>query len=52
MPETGKDIQPMHGCYFYRDYKRALKDIEEYDALTPNFVDYPQWTSVNYMRGI
>jgi len=38
--------------YFYRDYERALKWIDEYDALTPNFVDYPQSTSVDYMRGI
>jgi len=38
--------------YFYRDYKTALKAINAYDALTPNFVDYPQATSVDYMRGI
>jgi len=38
--------------YFYRDYKTALADIDKYDALTPDFVDYPQSTSVDYMRGI
>jgi len=38
--------------YFYRDYKYVLKEIDRFDSLTPNFVDYPQSTSVNYMRGI
>ena len=38
--------------YFYRDYELVLQEIEEYDPLTPGFVDYPQSTSVNYMRGI
>jgi len=38
--------------YFYRDYERALKDFDELDVLTPNFTDYPQSTSIDYMRGI
>jgi len=38
--------------YFYRDYKRALKDFNELDVRTPNFVDHPQGTSIDYMRGI
>ncbi|MEM9546266.1 MAG: tetratricopeptide repeat protein [Bacteroidota bacterium] len=38
--------------YFYRDYEMVLKEVERFDAFTPNFVDYPQATSVNYMRGI
>lgn len=38
--------------YFYRDYKRAIKDFDTLDVLTPNFVDYPQATSVDFMRGI
>lgn len=38
--------------YFYRDYERALKDFDELDIRTPNFVDHPQATSVDYMRGI
>jgi len=38
--------------YFYRDYEMALEEIDRYDAFTPDFVDYPQSTSVNYMRGI
>lgn len=37
--------------YFYRDYERAIKDLDESDALTPNFVDYPQAQSVDFMRG-
>ena len=38
--------------YFYRDYERALKDFNELDILTPDFVDHPQGTSIDYMRGI
>lgn len=38
--------------YFYRDYERALKDFDELDVLTPNFLDYPQATSIDYMRGV
>lgn len=38
--------------YFYRDYKRALSDFDATDILTPDFVDYPQSTSVDFMRGI
>ena len=38
--------------YFYRDYAMALKEVDQCDALTPGIVDYPQSTSVNYMRGI
>lgn len=38
--------------YFYRDYERALQDFNELDALTPNFVDHPQATSIHYMRAI
>ena len=38
--------------YFYRDYERALEELERFDAFTPGFVDYPQATSVDYMKGI
>lgn len=38
--------------YFYRDYETALEEIDRFDAMTPDLVDYPQSTSVNYMRGI
>lgn len=38
--------------YFYRDYERALADFTALDTLTPNFVDYPQSTSVLYMSAI
>lgn len=38
--------------YFYRDYQNALADFNATDTLTPNFVDYPQSLSVDYMRGI
>jgi tetratricopeptide (TPR) repeat protein len=38
--------------YFYRDYERALADFEALDTLTPDFVDYPQSTSVLFMSAI
>ncbi len=38
--------------YFYRDYDRAIADCDAMDILTPDFVDYPQATSVDYMRGV
>ncbi|WP_219009886.1 tetratricopeptide repeat protein [Aquimarina litoralis] len=38
--------------YFYRDYDNAIKDFNELDALTPNFVDYPQSQNIDFMRGI
>lgn len=38
--------------YFYRDYDRCIAECNRLDSLTPDFVDYPQSTSVNYMRGL
>jgi len=38
--------------YFYRDYDRAIKDFDELDPLTPDFVDYPQSQSIDFMRGV
>ncbi|HKK78843.1 MAG TPA: tetratricopeptide repeat protein [Phaeodactylibacter sp.] len=38
--------------YFYRDYERALADFQALDTLTPDFVDYPQATSVLFMSAI
>jgi tetratricopeptide (TPR) repeat protein len=38
--------------YVYRDYARALADFDATDTITPGVVDYPQSTSVDYMRGI
>lgn len=38
--------------YFYKDYAWALQDFDELDVLTPNFTDYPQATSIDYMRGV
>ncbi|MDA9773732.1 tetratricopeptide repeat protein [Saprospiraceae bacterium] len=38
--------------YFYRDYERALIDFDATDVHTPDFVDYPQSLSVDYMRAI
>ena len=36
--------------YFYRDYRRAIADFDALDTLTPNFVDYPQATSIYFMK--
>ncbi|MEM6316036.1 MAG: tetratricopeptide repeat protein [Bacteroidota bacterium] len=38
--------------YFYRDYERAIADFDATDSLTVDFVDYPQATSVHFMRAI
>ncbi|WKN46344.1 tetratricopeptide repeat protein [Tunicatimonas pelagia] len=38
--------------YFYRDYERAIADFNATDTLTPDFTDYPQAQSVDYMRGL
>jgi tetratricopeptide (TPR) repeat protein len=38
--------------YFYRDYERAIVDFNALDTLTPDFIDYPQATSVHFMRAI
>jgi len=51
-PEEWQGYMAYCWLYFYRDYETALEAIDTYDALTPNFVDYPQATSVDYMRGI
>lgn len=51
-PEEWLGYKAYCWLYFYRDYKTVLADVEQYDALTPDYVDYPQSTSVNYMRGI
>lgn len=51
-PENWQGYMAYCWLYFYRDYTKVLELVEEYDALTPDFVDYPQSTSVDYMRGI
>lgn len=38
--------------FFYRDYESAIKDFNATDTLTPNFTDYPQSMSVDYLRGL
>lgn len=51
-PEEWLGYKAYCWLYFYRDYKTVLEDVEQYDSITPDYVDYPQSTSVNYMRGI
>lgn len=38
--------------YLYRDYEKAIADFDATDTLTPDFTDYPQGQSVDYMRGL
>lgn len=38
--------------YFYRDYETAIRELDKFDSFTPDFVDYPQATSVDFMRGV
>lgn len=51
-PMTWAGYMAYGWLYFYRDYKTTLDLVERLDSLTPNVVDYPQSTSVDYMRGI
>ncbi|MCB9202359.1 MAG: hypothetical protein H6604_04830 [Flavobacteriales bacterium] len=38
--------------YYYHDYSRALKNLEIFDNLTPNFVDAPMGECVLFLKGI
>ncbi|WP_299311604.1 tetratricopeptide repeat protein [uncultured Aquimarina sp.] len=51
-PESWQGYRGYLYLYFYRDYDNAIKDFDELDALTPNFVDYPQSENIDFMRGI
>ncbi len=51
-PESWQGYRGYLYLYFYRDYDSAIKDFDELDALTPNFVDYPQSENIDFMRGI
>lgn len=58
--EKGMDINPRelggyYGwilLYYYRDYERALKVLNEYDAFTPNFSDAPSGEDIHYLKGL
>lgn len=51
-PEEWLGYKAYCWLYFYRDYETAIRELDIYDAFTPNFVDYPQATSVDFMRGV
>lgn len=38
--------------YYYHDYEKALKILNEYDATTPNFTDAPMGENINYLKGL
>jgi len=51
-PEEWLGYKAYCWLYFYRDYETALRELDTFDSFTPDFVDYPQSTSVDYMRGL
>ena len=38
--------------YYYRDYERAIKKLNEYDDFTPNQPDFAWGEHVNYLKGL
>ena len=38
--------------YYYRDYKKSLKILEQFDAYTPNFADAPMGEDIHYLKGL
>ncbi|MGB1241308.1 MAG: tetratricopeptide repeat protein [Chitinophagales bacterium] len=38
--------------YYFRDYERALKRLEELDKLTPNQTDYAMGENIHYLKGL
>lgn len=51
-PEGWQGYRGYLYLWFYRDYKKAIKDFDALDVLTPNFIDNPQGHSIDYWRGI
>ncbi|MBL4668103.1 MAG: hypothetical protein JKY30_02420 [Flavobacteriales bacterium] len=50
-----KEISPYYGwvlLYYYRDYEKSLKILEQYDAYTPNFSDAPMGEDIHYLKGL
>lgn len=50
-PETWQPWRGYLYLWFYRDYKKAIADIDASDSLTPH-IDHPQGHSVDFWRGI
>jgi tetratricopeptide (TPR) repeat protein len=38
--------------YYYRDYEKSLKILEQLDAYTPNFADAPVGEDIHYLKGL
>jgi len=38
--------------YYYRDYEKSLKILEQLDAYTPNFADAPLGEDIHYLKGL
>ncbi len=51
-PEMWMGYRGYNYLWFYRDYKKAIRDFDEVDRLTPDFIDAPQGHSVDYWRGV
>lgn len=50
-----KEVSAYYGwvlLYYYRDYEKALKILEQNDAYTPNFPDAPMGEDIHYLKGL
>jgi tetratricopeptide (TPR) repeat protein len=55
MDNNPEEIGPYYGwviLYYYRDYEKALKILEQVDAYTPNFSDAPSGEDIHYLKGL
>lgn len=51
-PQEGSAYYGWVLLYYYRDYEKALKILEQHDAYTPNFSDAPMGEDVHYLKGL
>lgn len=51
-PEAWQAWRGYDRLFYFRDYAGALFDFDASDTLTRNQIDYPQNTSVDYLRGL
>lgn len=51
-PKEGSAYYGWVLLYYYRDYEKALKILEQHDAYTPNFSDAPMGEDIHYLKGL
>nr|WP_299341866.1 hypothetical protein [Allomuricauda sp.] len=51
-PKAWRPVRATAYLKFYRDYAKAIEDLNITDSLTPNFMDYTGGHSFDYWRGI